>query len=109
MGVLGQCLPPITEVATSEDAGSDDGNNDGRAGRGEEGRGELAKWKDIGEIKFMTDSGESHINSGANEKLWCKIKCIDGEWVGPLCSSNGGITLQFHSTYSNHYTLRIQH
>lgn len=26
------------------------------------------------------------------EKVICKIKCIDGQWVGPLCAINEGIT-----------------
>lgn len=28
-----------------------------------------------------------------NERLICKIKCIDGNWVGPLCSSTPGESL----------------
>lgn len=88
LGGVGQCRPPITELGTGAEVSADTGNNDDGLGKG--GRG-LTQWNDIGEIKFMTDSGESNVNSGASEKLWCKIKCVDGEWVGPLCSANGGI------------------
>lgn len=33
-----------------------------------------------------------------NERLICKIKCIDGNWVGPLCSNTPGQYYLF-STY----------
>ena len=48
-----------------------------------------ADWTDISEIKFMTESADNFLE-GSQRKLWCKIKCVDGEWVGPLCSPEGG-------------------
>ncbi|KAG7313024.1 hypothetical protein JYU34_000105 [Plutella xylostella] len=40
-----------------------------------------ADFSKISEVKFPSLIGP------LNEKLICKIKCIDGNWVGPLCSN----------------------
>ena len=47
-------------------------------------------WPGVSEIKFMT--GSEKVLQG-NRKLWCKIKCVEGQWVGPLCSTDGGNTM----------------
>lgn len=40
-----------------------------------------------------------------NERLICKIKCIDGNWVGPLCSSTPGL---YHVIFiSNFLSFRV--
>ncbi|XP_028026681.1 locomotion-related protein Hikaru genki-like [Bombyx mandarina] len=40
-----------------------------------------ADFSKISEVKFPGLIGP------LNERLICKIKCIDGNWVGPLCAS----------------------
>ncbi|CAH2224588.1 jg20700 [Pararge aegeria aegeria] len=41
-------------------------------------RSDFAK---VSEVKFPGLIGP------LNERLICKIKCVDGNWVGPLCSA----------------------
>lgn len=40
--------------------------------------------KGVTEIKFNGVFGRK------DSKRYCKLKCINGEWVGPLCLSDGG-------------------
>ena len=69
---VGKCQPPSTVF------GSD--------GRPME---TTVNWPGVREIKFLTGS-EKFMHNG-KRKMWCKLKCVEGEWTGPLCSADGGI------------------
>ncbi|XP_063225322.1 locomotion-related protein Hikaru genki [Bacillus rossius redtenbacheri] len=44
----------------------------------------LADYSQVSEVKFVGQVGP------LEERRMCKIKCIGGEWVGPLCHKSGG-------------------
>jgi hypothetical protein len=44
----------------------------------------ITDYSDVMEVKFSGAIGP------LGERRLCKIKCIGGEWVGPLCQLNHG-------------------
>lgn len=43
---------------------------------------ELAQFREVTEVRFPAEVGP------LGGQRVCKIKCVDGEWVGPLCALN---------------------
>lgn len=57
----------------------------------EEGEVRIRKdYKHVREVKFFGSIGP------LNEKRLCKIKCIEGQWVGPLCVDQHGTCTVLH-------------
>lgn len=49
---------------------------------------ELAQFREVTEVRFPAEVGP------LGGQRVCKIKCVEGEWVGPLCALNEqGMTL----------------
>lgn len=43
---------------------------------------ELAQFREVTEVRFPAEVGP------LGGQRVCKIKCVEGEWVGPLCALN---------------------
>lgn len=43
---------------------------------------EFAQFREVSEVRFPAEVGP------LGGQRVCKIKCVDGEWVGPLCALN---------------------
>lgn len=50
-------------------------------------------------VRFLSGIAEVKFNGAFDKvgsKRYCKIKCISGEWVGPLCLLDGGKMIVVH-------------
>lgn len=54
---------------------------------------ELAQFREVSEVRFPAEVGP------LGGKRTCKIKCVEGEWIGPLCALNEQGKLSFRISF----------
>lgn len=67
-------MPPLPGEHDSEEEGSEEEESTEEP--------EFAQFREVTEVRFPAEVGP------LGGQRVCKIKCVEGEWVGPLCALN---------------------